>query len=97
MSVCVFLIVAHGGADPVVVAAHTGINTGVSLHGTVITPGHDTLQLTITHQGATRVSLQTQAEVEGRYCQFLSLLSLQGLYQSVTEEPDQKAVLGCPL
>lgn len=52
------LVVAHGGADPAVVTAHTGVDAGVSLHGTVITPGHHSLQLTITHQRTTRVSLQ---------------------------------------
>lgn len=62
MADCMRLVVAHDGADPAVVAAHTGVDAGVSLHGAVITPGHDSLQLTITHQRSTRVSLQTQAE-----------------------------------
>lgn len=66
MGVC--LVVSHGGADPVVVAANTSEDAGVSLHGAVITPGHNSLQLTITHQGTTRVSLHTQAEKEQCYC-----------------------------
>lgn len=63
MGVCVCLVVAHGGADPAVEAAHTGVDAGVSLHGAVITPGHDSLQLTVAHQRTTRVSLQTHTEV----------------------------------
>ena len=66
MGDCAHLIAAHDAADPVVVAAHTGIDAGVSRHGTFITPGHDSLQLAITHQRTTGVSLQTQAE-ELRY------------------------------
>lgn len=62
LCVCVCLVVAHDGADPAVVAAHTGVDAGVSVHGAVITPGHHSLQLTITHQRTTRVSLQTQTE-----------------------------------
>lgn len=56
------LVVPHGGADPAVVAANTSEDAGVSLHGAVITPGNNSLQLTVTHQGAARVTLQTQAE-----------------------------------
>lgn len=56
----VSLVAAHHGADPVVVAAHTGVDAGVSLHGAVITPGHDSLQLAVTHQRTTGVSLQTK-------------------------------------
>lgn len=56
------LVVSHDGADPAVVAAHTGVDTGVPLHGAIVTPGHHTLQLSITHQRTTGVSLQTQAE-----------------------------------
>lgn len=52
-------IVPHGGADPAVVAAYASVHARVSLHGAVISPGHDSLQLTAAHQGATRVSLQT--------------------------------------
>lgn len=62
MGDCVYLIAAHDAADPVVVLAHTGVDAGVSRHGTLITPGHDSLQLTVTHQRTTGVSLQTQAE-----------------------------------
>lgn len=73
VSVC--LVAAHNIADPAVVAAHTGVDTGVSLHGAVVTPGHNSLQLTVTHQGATGVSLQTQAEEEGeRHCQRRDIL-----------------------
>jgi len=51
-------VVAHGGADPAVVAAHAGVDAGVTLHGAVVTPGHNSLQLTVTHQRTARVSLQ---------------------------------------
>lgn len=61
------LVVAHDGADPAVVAAHAGVDAGVSLHGAVITPGHDSLQLTVTHQRTTGVALQTRAEEEERF------------------------------
>lgn len=54
---CICLIVAHDAADPAVVAANTGVDAGVSLHGTVVTPGHDSLQLTVADQRTTRVSL----------------------------------------
>lgn len=57
-------VVAHDIADPAVVAAHTGIDAGVSLHGAVITPRHHTLKLTVTHQRTARVSLQTHTEDE---------------------------------
>ena len=62
MCVCVCLVAAHDGTDPAVVAAHTGVDTWVSLHSAVITPGNHSLQLTITHQRTTGVSLQTQTE-----------------------------------
>lgn len=60
-------VVAHDSADPAVVAAHPGIDAGVSLHGTVITPGHNSLQLTVTHQRTARGPLQTQKNVKC-YC-----------------------------
>lgn len=53
-------VVAHGGVDPAVVAAHTGVDAGVSLHGTVITPGDNSLQLTAAHQRTTGVTLQAE-------------------------------------
>ena len=56
---CVSSVVAHNIADPAVVVAHSGVDAGVSLHGAVITPGHDPLQLTTTHQRTSRVPLQT--------------------------------------
>lgn len=62
--VIVCLVVVHDSADPAVVAAHPGIDAGVSLHGTVITPGHNSLQLTVTDQRTARVSLQTQRNDE---------------------------------
>lgn len=65
--VCVCLVVAHDSTDPAVVAAHSGIDAGVSFHGAVITPGHHSLQLTITHQRTTRVSLHTQTEEEQQW------------------------------
>ena len=54
---CVFLVAAHGASDPVGELAHAGVHAGVSRHGALVTPGHDTLQLSITHQGATGVTL----------------------------------------
>lgn len=57
-------VVPHGGADPAVVAAYTSVHTRVSLHGAVVSPGHDSLQLTTAHQGATGVSLQTHMTKE---------------------------------
>ena len=57
--VCVCLVVAQHIADPDVVLANAGVETRVSLLGTLVTPGHHTLQLTITHQGATRITLRT--------------------------------------
>lgn len=49
----------HGVADPAVVAADASVHAGVSLHGAVVSPRHDSLQLTAAHQGAAGVSLQT--------------------------------------
>lgn len=55
------LVVSHGGADPAVVAANAGIDAGVSLHGAVVAPGNDSLQLTAAHQRATGVPLRAPA------------------------------------
>lgn len=52
----------HGVADPAVVAADASVHAGVSLHGAVVPPGHDSLQLTAAHQGAAGVSLQTHVQ-----------------------------------
>lgn len=57
-------VVAHDSGDPAVVAAHTGIDAGVSRHGAVIAPGHDSLQLTVAYQRTARVSLQTPGQKE---------------------------------
>lgn len=54
----VSLVVSHSGADPAVVTANTSEDAGVSLHGALVTPGHNSLQLTTAHQGATGISLQ---------------------------------------
>ena len=52
------LVGGHGAADPGVVVAHLGVNTGLVLHGTAVSPGHHTLQHTVAHHGATRVTLR---------------------------------------
>lgn len=57
------LVVSHGGADPAVVAADAGEDAGVSLHGAVVAPGNDPLQLAAAHQGAAGVPLQAQADL----------------------------------
>lgn len=59
----VHLIVSHGGADPAVVAADAGEDAGVSLHGAVVAPGNDPLQLTAAHQRAAGVPLQAQVDL----------------------------------
>lgn len=57
---CACLVALHDAADPAVVAAHPGVDAGVSPHGTVVTPGHHPLQDAVTHQGATGVTLGKQ-------------------------------------
>lgn len=57
------LVVSHGGADPAVVAADAGEDAGVSLHGAVVAPGNDPLQLPATHQRAPGVPLQAHAHL----------------------------------
>lgn len=59
----VHLVVSHGGADPAVVAADAGEDAGVSLHGAVVAPGNDPLQLAAAHQGAAGVPLQAQGDL----------------------------------
>lgn len=59
----VHLVVFHGGADPAVVAADAGEDTGVSRHGAVVAPGDDPLQLAAAHQRAAGVPLQAQADL----------------------------------
>lgn len=44
------LVGGHGVAVPGVVVADFGINSGLVLQGTAITPGYHSLQLTIAHQ-----------------------------------------------
>lgn len=51
------LVGGHGAANPGVVVADLGVDTRLVPLGTAITPGHHTLQLTVAHHGATRVSL----------------------------------------
>lgn len=61
---CVHSVASHGAADPAVVAADAGEDAGVSLHGAVVAPGNDSLQLTAAHQGAAGVPLQAPADVK---------------------------------
>lgn len=56
-------VVSHGSADPAVVAANAGKDAGVSLHGAVVAPGNDSLQLTAAHQRAARIPLQAYADI----------------------------------
>ena len=51
------LVGGHGAADPGVVVAYLGVDTGLVPHGTAVSPGHNTLQHTVAHHGATRVTL----------------------------------------
>ena len=51
------LVGGHGVANPGVVVADLGVDSGLVPLGAAITPGHHTLQLTVAHHGATRVSL----------------------------------------
>lgn len=55
---CVHSVVSHGSADPAVVAANAGEDAGVSLHGAVVAPGNDPLQLAAAHQRAAGIPLQ---------------------------------------
>lgn len=56
------LIAAHGVPDPGRVVADFRVDTRLILESAAITPGHDTLQLTITHDWATRISLKMGRE-----------------------------------
>ena len=47
----------HGAVDPGVVVADPGVDSRPVPLGTAVAPGHHTLQLTVAHHGATRVSL----------------------------------------
>ena len=38
--------------------SYLGVDTGVAGLSTAVSPGHNTLQLTIAHHGATRVTLR---------------------------------------
>ena len=40
---------------------YLGVDTGVVPLGTSVAPGHDTLQLTVAHDGATGVTLRTES------------------------------------
>lgn len=51
------LVGGHGTANPGVVVADLGIDSRLVPLGTAIAPGHHTLQLTVAHHGATRVTL----------------------------------------
>ena len=48
----------HGVANPGVVVADLGVHSGLVPLGAAITPGHHSLQLTVAHHGASRVSLR---------------------------------------
>lgn len=52
------LIAAHGVPDPGIVVAYFGVDTRLILESAAITPGHDSLQLTVTHDWSTRISLK---------------------------------------
>lgn len=65
---CVHSVVSHGAADPAVVAANAGEDAGVSLHGAVVAPGNDSLQLPAAHQGAARIPLQAPADIRRHGC-----------------------------
>lgn len=54
----VTLVGGHGVANPADVVADLGVDSGLVPLGAAITPGHNTLQLTVAHHGATRVSLK---------------------------------------
>ena len=52
------LVAVYGAGDPGVVVANLGVDTGPVRLGTAIAPGNNTLQLTIAHDWATRISLE---------------------------------------
>ncbi len=52
------LVGSHGAGNPGVVSADPDIDSRPVPLGTAITPGHHTLQLTVAHHRATRVSLK---------------------------------------
>lgn len=60
------LIATHGVPDPGSVVADFGVDTRLILKSAAITPGHDTLQLIVTHNWATRISLKMEREGVGR-------------------------------
>lgn len=47
----------HGGLDPGDEVAHFCVNPGLVSLSAALTPGHDSLQLSVTHQGPPRVTL----------------------------------------
>merc|ERR1712055_63613 len=51
------LVFGHGVLQPLVEEADLGVDTRVVPLSTTVSPGHNTLQLTVTHDGATRVTL----------------------------------------
>lgn len=60
------LVGGHGVLDPGSVVADLGVDTGLVPLGAAVSPGHDTLQLTVAHHGATGVSLRA---TEGTTCE----------------------------
>lgn len=51
--------------DPRQKRAYFGVNTGVVRKGTTLAPGDDAVQLVVTHQGATGVTLSKGGEGKG--------------------------------
>lgn len=54
------LIAVHGVPDPGIVVADFGVYTRLILESTAITPRHDTLLLTVTHNWSTRIPLKME-------------------------------------
>ena len=46
--------------------SYLGVDTGVAGLSTAVSPGHNTLQLTIAHHGATRVTLREREKERER-------------------------------
>lgn len=60
------LIAAHGVPNPGIVIADFGVDTRFILKSAAITPRHNILQLIVTHNWATRISLKMERGGEGR-------------------------------
>lgn len=54
------LVGSLGAGDPGVVVADLGVDTGVVPQGTAVSPGDNTLELSIADHGATRVTLRKE-------------------------------------